>query len=867
MIKLRFIFVVLSAIVSLYAPAQKDTMTLKDRNAMIQLPVFPDSVFTTYYHQRVTHFRTLPQTKDDIIFLGNSITDGAEWSELFNDLHIKNRGVSGDITAGVIHRLDEIVKRRPKKIFLLIGINDLAKGIAVDSVLKNILLVSDYVHQQSVSSQLYVQSILPVNNAFGKFVTHTKNGELIKQLNATLQANAAAHHYLFIDLNNAFSNKDGKLKETFTNDGLHLKGEAYLLWKHLVYPFVYDLLPKPSILPLPQQLKWGEGYFPLFNCKSILVKNVAFKGEAYKLQNLLAAKGLSADIVSIQIAADPVIELRFDPLQKGEEMYKLEVTANRITVSGSTAHGIFNGIQTLDQLMRDGSFVDACEIKDWPAFSWRGYMVDAARNYQSIQLLKQQIEIMSKYKLNIFHFHITEDIAWRLAVKQYPQLTAPESMLRNKGLYYSEADMNELIRFCKERYITLIPEIDMPGHSAAFTRAMKTDMQSDSGMVIVKNILKEFCATYDLPYIHMGGDEVKISNKNFLPEMIMLLHQLGKQTIGWSPGGNIDDQTIRQLWMSDLGDKDSTIQSFIDSRHLYINHMDPLESVVTIFNRMIGDQEKETTKMKGAILCLWPDRRVEHEDDVLKMNPVYPAMLAFAERTWKGGGTKGWVAGIGEPGSQSAKQFTQFENRLLDQEQYNFKQFSFPYAKQSDLIWNLYGPYKNNGELSKQFEPEKKNFDESKPSFKTVGGTIILRHWWAPLIKGAIVNPEENTTWYAVTKIWSNEDAVKECWIGFNNLSRSPATDSPPVNEWDTKQSKVWVNGILISSPEWKRGGQKGNAEIPLVDEGYEYRAGTKIQLKKGWNTVLIKAPVGSFKGKDWQNPVKWMFSFVNKIN
>ena len=87
--------------------------------------------------------------------------------------------------------------------------------------------------------------------------------------------------------------------------------------------------------------------------------------------------------------------------------------------------------------------------------------------------------------------------------------------------------------------------------------------------------------------------------------------------------------------MSDLGDKDSTVRSFIDSRHLYINHMDPLKSVVTIFHRMIGDQEKETTKMKGAILCLWPGRRVEHEEDVLKMNPVYPAMLAFAERVWK----------------------------------------------------------------------------------------------------------------------------------------------------------------------------------------------------------------------------------------
>lgn len=619
---------------------------------------------------------------------------------------------------------------------------------------------------------------------------------------------------------------------------------------------------KPSIIPMPQQLEWKEGYFVLTECKRIVVSE-SFSKEAGLLQKLLITKGLKMDIAANEIKTEPFIELKADASLKGGETYQLEVTKKRISIRASAGHGMFNALQTLDQLIKNGTSVQACTITDWPAFSWRGYMVDAARNYQSLSLLKQQVEMMSRYKLNVFHFHITEDIAWRLAIKQYPQLTAPENMLRNKGMYYTEDNLKELLAFCKDRYITLIPEIDMPGHSAAFTRAMKTGMQSDSGLAIVKNILREICATYDLPYIHIGGDEVKISNKSFLPEVTALLQQLGRQTIGWSPGGNLDDKTIRQLWMSDHAEKDSTMHSFIDSRHLYINHMDPLESVVTIFNRMIGDREKETKEMKGAVLCLWPDRRVEQEEDVLKMNPVYPAMLAFAERSWKGGGTKGWTAAIGEPDTEQAKQFAEFENRLLEQENYNFKQLPFPYAKQSDIVWSLYGPYKNNAELSRQFEPEMKSLDALKPSFKTVGGTIILRHWWAPLIKGAIVEPEENTTWYAATRLWSNEDAVKTFWIGFNNLSRSPATDSPPVNEWDHKQSKVWVNGILIPPPQWKQGGQKGNAEIPLIDEGYEYRAPAKIQLKKGWNTVLIKAPVGTFKGKDWQNPVKWMFSFV----
>src|SRR6185312_511847 len=100
--------------------------------SQVVLPSYPDSIFSTYYLQRVSHFETLPQTKGDIIFLGNSITDGAEWPELFNDIRVKNRGISGDITAGVIHRLDEITNRKPAKIFLLIGVNDLARNITTE---------------------------------------------------------------------------------------------------------------------------------------------------------------------------------------------------------------------------------------------------------------------------------------------------------------------------------------------------------------------------------------------------------------------------------------------------------------------------------------------------------------------------------------------------------------------------------------------------------------------------------------------------------------------------------------------------------------------------------------------------------------
>lgn len=838
-------------------------------HAQLKLPAYPDSLFSTYYHQRVSLFNALPQTKDDIIFLGNSITDGGEWSELFNDIKIKNRGISGDISAGVLYRLKEVVNRKPAKIFLLIGTNDLAKAISTDSLFANMMLIADFIKQESPSTHLYVQSILPVNKLFGKFNGHTKNDEQIRAVNKQLKENPFKKDYTYIDLYTSFANEKGNLKEKFTNDGLHLRGEAYLQWKHIIFPYLYDLQQKPSLIPLPQQLKWTEKDFALFNCKTILINDSALLLDAIFLQNELGLKGLNVYVKNRENESGNYIYLKLGKVESPqlvEEAYALEVNESRIILTANTTHGIFNGLQTLYQLMRNNVYVNGCTITDWPAFSWRGYMIDVGRNYMSMDLLKQQIDIMSRYKLNVFHFHATEDIAWRLASKRYPQLTAPDNMLRNKGMYYTETDLKELITYCKERHITFVPEIDMPGHSAAFKRAMKTDMQSDSGLAIVKNIIKEFFETYDVPYLHIGADEVKISNKNFVPEVTTYIESFGKKVIGWQPGGNFTKSTMRQLWMDDNGhlSRDSDIQ-YIDSRHLYLNHMDPLEAVVTIFNRQIGDKEKEDKHMIGGTICMWPDRRVENETDVIRMNPVYPGMLSFAERSWRGGGHQGWVANIGEPNTIAANEFTEFENRLLDNKKQFFSQLIFQYAKQSDLVWRLFGPYKNEGNLTKKFEPEYKNFNDvkTKPVKEIIGGTIVLRHWWAPLIKGAIDEPKENTTWYATTKIWSNEEGEKKFWIGFNNISRSPATDSPPADAWDNKASSVSVNEKLVEPPHWMRSGQMGNSETPLTDEGYEYRQPTKIFLQKGWNTVLVKCPVDIFKGKDWQNPLKWMFTFV----
>lgn len=634
-----------------------------------------------------------------------------------------------------------------------------------------------------------------------------------------------------------------------------------------------DQRAMPALMPLPQRMERRDGVFDFKDCHVIVLGDDAFIPEAKILQKALKNQGIEVKIGKIPADASPYIVMDKEEMLDAEfkqEAYRLSISPAKISITAFQKKGVFYGIQTLKQLIDTDKKAVSCNIVDWPAFSWRGYMVDVGRNFQSVALLKQQIDVMAAYKLNIFHFHATEDIAWRLESKLYPQLTAPETMIRNKGDFYSVAQMKDLIAYCKERHITLVPEIDMPGHSDAFKRAMKTEMQSDTGLNIVKNLIREFIKTYNLPYLHIGADEVKITNVNFLPEVTKLIEQLGKKVIGWEPGGNFSESTIRQLWMEGATkvSKNKNIQ-YVDSRHLYLNHMDPLESVVTIFNRKIANLDKGNSNALGGVICNWPDRNVARQEDALTQNPVYPSILTFAERSWRGGGIPGWMAKIGQPGAPETLAFSEFESRLMEHKQRYFTTMPFPYATQSDVTWKLFGPFPNAGDLTASFDPESINIikDSLPVAMEVVGGTIVLRHWWTPQVTGVLDKPQENTTWYAYRKIWSDEEGSKDFWIGFNNMSRSYASNSPEKGSWDNRKSSVRVNGMLIDPPVWKQAGLSGNMEIPLIDEGYEFRAPTKIALKQGWNEVLIKLPIASFKGLDWKNPQKWMFTFVNIDN
>lgn len=182
------------------------------------------------YAPRVALMKTFRHTKKDIVFLGNSITFWAEWEALLRNRHVKNRGIPGDTSYGILERLDEVTGGKPAKIFLMIGINDLAKHTPVQVLLKNCARIVKRIKTESPGTRIYIQSLLPVNAAFNKLPNHTNKGDLVREVNKGLERLSEEEKVVFIDLFNHFTDTEGNLKKEFTWDGVHLTAEGYGKW-------------------------------------------------------------------------------------------------------------------------------------------------------------------------------------------------------------------------------------------------------------------------------------------------------------------------------------------------------------------------------------------------------------------------------------------------------------------------------------------------------------------------------------------------------------------------------------------------------------------------------------------------------------
>lgn len=565
------------------------------------------------------------------------------------------------------------------------------------------------------------------------------------------------------------------------------------------------------------------------------------------------------------------------------EAYTLEVTPTAINITAVTPTGVIRAAQTLTQMAEgwDGeAALEAVTVKDWPAFKLRGYTHDVGRSFISVDELKKHIDLLSRFKVNCFHWHLTENQAWRMEIKAYPQLTGAESMTRFPGQFYTQEQCREVAAYAAERGVVIIPEIDMPGHSAAFERAMGHSMQTDQGVEELKRIIDEVAEVFaDAPYLHIGADEVAITYPDFLKTMTDYIHAKGQKVVVWNPirGVNVGDTgcDMTQMW-STSGRKINGLPN-IDCRYNYVNHFDVFADVVGIYKSSIYYADKGNTEIAGSLSAYWNDRKTATEKDIVAQNNMYAAVLATAERTWIGGG-KTYIETGGTTLPNSGDEYNEFadwESRFLFHKANSLKNEPIPYVKQTNVRWRITDPVPNGGNSAAVFAPETKGksadvelMDESfihegKTYYSSMatGAGIYLRHTWGSTVPSFFGTADySNVTSYAWTYVYSPKDQTVGAQIEFQNYGRSENDKAPDAGKWDRKGSDIWINGERIAPPVWDNSGKSINSEVDLKNENFTAREPLAVNLKRGWNKVFLKLP---YVGADGVRLNKWMFTCV----
>ncbi len=603
----------------------------------------------------------------------------------------------------------------------------------------------------------------------------------------------------------------------------------------------------------------------------------------------------AAATVTVQMVES--IERAYDYTLEGydNEGYQLTVTENAITIKAVKPIGVIRAAQTLAQLAEgyeEGqAAIEAVEITDWAAFKLRGYMHDVGRSFISVEELKKHIELLSRFKVNTFHWHFTENQAWRFEVKGYPQLTSTTSMTRFPGQYYTQEQCREVAALAKEHGITIIPEIDMPGHSQAFKTAMGYSMQTDEGVAVLKEVLTQLADVFpDAPYIHIGADEEKIeyvdaNGKGFLEIMASHIREtLGRKMVVWNPISGVTINStmcdMTQMWSSN--GKNINGVPDIDCRYNYTNHFDVFADVVGIYKSNIYYADKGSEEIAGTISAYWNDRKTPTEEDIVKQNNMYANVLASAERAWIGSkvnGDKGYIEKLGTTLPNSGEVYEEFkdwETRFLFHKANSLKDEPIPYVKQTNVRWRITDPFPNGGNSGATFAPDQyattnstglipETFTHEGKTYYTgmaTGAGIYLRHTWGnniiPTYYGS--TNYSNMTSYAWTYVYSPKAQKVGAQIEFQNYGRSEKDSAPDAGKWDRKGSDIWLNGTRIAPPAWDNTGKGINNEVDLLNENFTARKPIEVQLNEGWNKVFIKLP---YVGAGGVRLNKWMFTCV----
>ncbi len=665
-------------------------------------------------------------------------------------------------------------------------------------------------------------------------------------------------------------------------------------------------LERPPLLPLPQSCQWTDTSIRLSKVSLALPDKAQDSDKIAFIRSELARYLVDHQIKLVEAKTTGAYPIRFElgaitlPAEakhawQREEAYQLSVTPEGVTVKAEDERGLYYGMQTLMQLLQQReqqTSIATCAITDWPDYEIRGFMNDVGRNYMPLDMIMEEIETMARLKYNVYHFHFTENYGWRLESKLYPELNRPENQSRWPGKNYSQEDFKALVRACARRNIQLIPEMDMPGHCAAFRKALGLkNMENEKATKALEDLIAEMAALVpaeDMPYIHIGTDEVKAHERvstATLKRYYDAVEKAGRQVIRWQHGLATPKGVhppIEQIWTGRLLRRSHPSKGarYIDSHETYLNHLDPFEQAATFYFRRPCPFTH--AQGMGAILCSWPDLPMVDSRSHLRQTPVFGSLAFASEPLWNnphpaysGDLYKDphFVYFSNLPSQQNPllKGFAAYEDRVVAFRDRYMRDKEFTYVRQAHIPWRIIGPFPHEGKVETVFPPEAELLQGSKASDSYTykgesyswhpehytGHTITFKHYcdYPTTFNGGSGYPHRNHTYYALQYIYSPEAQTVPFWIGAQTWATSDRRHGPSgtPGEWLYTKAQFYVNGKAIAAPEWQN--PHGKLEH-YIDENYHYRRPTEVKLNKGWNQVLVKSP-------SLPQIRRWMFTFA----
>lgn len=475
-------------------------------------------------------------------------------------------------------------------------------------------------------------------------------------------------------------------------------------------------------------------------------------------------------------------------------------------------------------------------------------------------MLKREIDLFSQYKLNVFHWHLTDNPAWRIECKAYPQLNDPKFQRkgRDEGKFYTYDEIRDVIAYARRRGIMIIPEIDMPGHSRFFNDTFGFGMASAEGMKVLQKCLEEFfheIPAADCPYFHIGSDEVHVDNpKVFMDFCERVVRANGRTPIAWNPGLEPSDGTLRQVWRGAIGEEievKGCSYKYIDSYQGYLNFGNPILNVSKYFMHTPCGVASADGKAMGGILCLWNDVRVADKSLTFPQNGMPNCLLAFAERYWCGGKMlpmrdEGLVPT--DSCSETYAKLVDFEQRLAWHRDHLLYDWDMRWVANASQLWLVTLPARRGAQK------------DTMQWCAVRGGVVDMME----LCKHHGIEVKPSMDAWMRTEICVGSDTTITAWLGFDSPGRATKmSDGIGLQgEWEA-EGRLFVNGkeVFPRFP-WKEPGKyryhedtwhQAPEEVPYIAEQFCWmRQPAYLPLHKGWNRVEIYCP-RVFAASTWQ--------------